>query len=241
MIPAVVPGDLTRLPPLVHACQAQVGDLVMVYALGIHPYALETHPEAEDDEHLDALSTAVEGSEDPRLRAVGECGLHFAARHGRDPIPRARQIAVTRRQLELSRRTGLPAIMHCVGAHGPLLELLDEAPTPPGVVHSFTGGAALANEYARRGHYLSFSASIMRTNASKIVEAARAVPERQLLVETDSPDQTPPRLRPAANEPANVRLVAQTLATVRGTDLPTIARTTFDNACRVYAMEAEGP
>lgn len=241
MIPAVGPGDLVYLPQLVSACQAQAGDLTLVYALGIHPYALETHAEAEDRAHLDALSTAVERSEDARLRAIGECGLHFAGRNGQEPVSRARQLAVTRRQLELSRRSGLPAIMHCVRAHGPLLELLDEAPTPPGVVHSFTGGASLANEYTRRGHYVSFSASIMLPNARNIIEAARVVPETQILVETDSPDQTPPSLRPATNEPSNVRLVAQTLATVRGTDLASIARTTFDNACRVYGVEAQTP
>ncbi len=59
MIPAVGPDDLTRLPQLVSACQAQAGDLTLVYALGIHPYALETHAEAQDRAHLDALSTCL--------------------------------------------------------------------------------------------------------------------------------------------------------------------------------------
>lgn len=236
MVPAVFPDDLRELPPLLGACQAQLGDLSIVYALGLHPYALPALREGEDIPHLEALERAVEANEDPRLRAVGECGLHFAAHDG-EPIDRARQVALTRRQLTLARRTGLPAILHCVQAHGPMLELLDEAPTPPSVLHSFTGGASLALEYTRRGHYVSFSGSVTQPRARKVLEAVRSVPDDRLLIETDSPDQTPSPASPGVNEPANVRMVANAVAHLRDTDTSTVARITFDNAVRVFRME----
>jgi TatD DNase family protein len=105
------------------------------------------------------------------------------------------------------------------------------------VLHSFTGSAQLAHEYTRRGHYVSFSGSITDPNARKVLDAVRAVPDEYLLIETDSPDQTPHDRRPATNEPANVRLVAEAVAHLRETDVQVIARTTFDNAVRVFDMQ----
>ncbi|PRP96486.1 putative deoxyribonuclease YcfH [Enhygromyxa salina] len=166
---------------------------------------------------------------------MGECGLDFA--RARTPDTRAHQVRVFRAQVELSRTTGLPMSIHCVKAQGPMLEVLRERPTPPSVMHAFSGSAQTACRLVEAGHYISFAANVCVENARKVVEAARAVPDDRLLLETDSPDQTPPGRRPAANEPAFIIDVARRLAELRGVDVAEIATLTRDNGRRVFGID----
>ncbi len=233
MVPAVGADDLESLPRRVEAWSAHHTHLRLYYALGIHPYALVDLDPGQDASTLAQLEDAVVSASDERMRAIGECGLHFGA----PSEARPRQIEMTRRQLELARRTAMPAILHCVKAHAALIELLDEAPLAPCVLHSFSGSAELAQAYVRRGHYVSFAGSLLLPNARKITEAARVVPDDRLLIETDSPDQTPVSLRPSVNEPANLPMIAAKLAEIRSEDVGTIASLTYENAQRVFGIE----
>jgi TatD DNase family protein len=126
--------------------------------------------------------------------------------------------------------------MHCVQAHGPLLQMLRDSPAPPSVMHAYSGSAELARQFIAAGHYISFAGNVCLSNARKPIEAARAVPEDRLLIETDSPDQTPPDRRPADNEPAFIVDIAQRLASVRNVELSELARTTFANACQAFRI-----
>ena len=56
--------------------------------------------------------------------------------------------------------------------------------------------------------------------------AVRAVPDEFLLVETDSPDQTPWNRRPGPNEPAFLIDVISTIAAIRDQSPERIARLT---------------
>jgi TatD DNase family protein len=68
--------------------------------------------------------------------------------------------------------------------------------------------------------------------------AAAAVPADRLLIETDSPDQTPASLRPARNEPAFLVEVARAVAEARGESVAAIAEITTNNARRVLRLAA---
>ncbi len=175
------------------------------------------------------------------MRAVGECGLDFL--RGRAPEQREHQVAVFREHLELARATGLPLTLHCVKAHGPMVELLRERPTPPSVMHAFSGSAELARRCVEAGHYVSFAGNLLLANARKVVEAAVAVPDDRLLIETDTPDQTPPARRPHVqeNEPAFIVDVAERLAALRETSVEAIAALTDANARRVFGLAEDAP
>jgi TatD DNase family protein len=236
MVPGVFAGDVRWLPKIIDACSAQVEGMRLIYGLGLHPYALIEQAAEDDDLSLAEIEAEVLESSDARLRAVGECGLDFphAREHG---IPRARQVQVTRRQLDLSRRTGRPAILHCVRSHPAMLELLDEKNTPACVMHSFSGSPEIAHEYLRRGHFLSFSGSITGERSRKTKRALLIVPEDRLLIETDSPDQTPTIKRPELNEPANLVLVAESVAHLRGQKVGEIAELTTSNARQIFGLD----
>jgi TatD DNase family protein len=228
LAPSLDHGDWDRLGSI-----APVAGVSLYLGWGLHPFfVLEVTPNRAQ-ELLEELKFRLRDPP-PRLRAIGECGLDFL--RARTPESRDHQLAVFRTHLELARATGLPLSMHCVGAHGPLLQLLRERPTPPSVMHAFSGSAELARAFVAAGHYISFAGSICLANARKPIAAARAVPEDRLLIETDSPDQTPPDRRPADSEPAFIIDIARRLAEVRGVELAELAETTFANACRAFKI-----
>jgi TatD DNase family protein len=228
LAPAVDWDDWERLRKI-----APVEGVGVYFAWGLHPFhVLEVTPKWAQ-ERLEELKFRLLDAP-PRLRAIGECGLDFL--RARSPESRKHQLEVFRGHLELARATGFPLSMHCVHAHAPLLELLRERPTPASVMHAFTGSAELARQFVAAGHYVSFAGNLCLSNARKVIAAARAVPGDRVLLETDSPDQTPPNRRPADNEPAFIVDIAQRLASVRTVELAELARMTFENACRAFRI-----
>jgi TatD DNase family protein len=105
-----------------------------------------------------------------------------------------------------------------------------------GVVHCFSGGPDLALEVAQLGLHLSFSGIVAFPKAEAVREAARAVPDTSLLIETDSPYLSPPPKRGRRNEPARVRLVADTVAALRGVRLDDVARISSRNARQLFGL-----
>jgi TatD DNase family protein len=203
-------------------------------ALGIHPQVLPDLDATRDDEACSELHARLAGSPFA-LVAIGECGLDFTPAIVAG-APRARQVAVLRAHLALARATGLPLLLHCLRAHGALLELLAEAPLPPSVLHAWSGSAELVPRFCALGHYVSLAGSITLPRARRPLESARAIPADRLLLETDSPDQTPWPRRPARNEPAFLLDVAAAVAAARGEPLVELAARTTANARKVLRL-----
>ena len=197
-------------------------------ALGIHPQVLPEIDPGTDLTCCDDLTTRVLAPPDGMV-AIGECGLDFGPQVLAG-ASRARQVAVLQAHLALARRTGLPLLLHCLYAHAALLELLRATPVPPSILHSWSGSAELVRQFCRLGHFISFAGSITLPKARRPLESARAVPADRLLIETDSPDQTPFELRPRRNEPAFLPVVAAAVAAARGEDVAEVAGQTTRNA-----------
>lgn len=208
--------------------------VILVFALGLHPCSVAEVTRGQTRDLLDHLGLRIKRAP-PGLRAIGETGLDFV--RGLDSEIRQLQVEVFRGHLDLARATGLPLTIHCVHAHGALMDLLLERPTPSSVMHAFSGSAEVARRLVRAGHLVSFAGNLSQPGARKVVEAARAVPRDHLLIETDAPDQTPLVRRPRSNEPAFVVDVARRLAEVRGESLDAIADCTRANACRVFEID----
>ncbi len=212
LVPAVDPNDWDSLLACTAQLEREVPEMCFRTALGVHPQALTWSDPAKDADHLAALSERYR-TPPASVVAIGECGLDFGPRgQGAD---RDRQVAVLQAHLALARQTGLPLILHCLHAHAVLLELLLAAATPPCVLHSWSGSAELALRFCAAGHYISFAGAITLANARRLRAAACAVPLDRLLIETDSPDQTPVARRPEPNEPAFLPDIAAAVAEAR--------------------------
>ena len=210
-----------------------------VYAgLGLHPYAVSSDAgrNREALERLESLLETRATSPDLQRRwiALGECGLDF--RKGMPFASKEIQIAALEAQLQLAQAHQLPVVLHCVAAHGALLELLDSHQLVPSILHAFSGSAEMAERFSAKGHYISFAGNLTRGDAKKVHRACQAVALERLLIESDSPDQTPQGRGAVPNEPAFVEDIARALAHHRNEDFPTLARASYENATRVYRV-----
>ncbi len=195
-------------------------------------FAIGVHPQVVPDEALldaDAIAAAADGAV-----AIGECGLD-----GGTP-DLAKQEAMFRAHIRAARARALPLVIHVLRAHDLAPRILREerAHEVGGVLHSYSGGAALVPIYRDLGLAFSFAGPVTFANARKPLAAARAVPDELLLVETDSPDQSPEGHRGARNEPAHLVAVVAALAAARGRSPADLAALTTANAIRIFGAFA---
>ena len=202
-----------------------------VYAVvGLHPHDAG---QLSDDllARLDALSRC------DKVVAIGETGLDFH----RDRAPREAQRAAFREQVRLARRRGLPVVIHDRDAHDEVLSILSEekAAETGGVIHCFSGDLAMARRAVRMNFLVSLPGAITYKGSEKQVEAVRGLPLDRLLIETDCPFLAPVPHRGKTNEPSYVPLVAAKVAAIQGVTLDDVARTTTNNAVRIFRIPVE--
>lgn len=191
--------------------------------VGRHPHEAEgfAGPDLEEIE-LAATSAGAVG--------IGETGLDYY----RDRAPRADQRRAFEAQLELAERLGMPAIIHTRAAEEETFAMLGErADRLTVVLHCFSAPSRLA-ECVERGYLCSFAGNVTYRAAAELQKAAREVPDRLLLVETDSPYLAPKDVRGQPNEPANVVSTAEFVAELRGVGYAELEATVDQNAARVF-------
>jgi len=198
------------------------GDVIPM--LGLHPWFID---EASPDwfERLEERLTLERAG-------LGECGLDFAIKDA----DRLRQEQVFRDQLALARRLNLPVSIHCRRAWESLVTITKEIglPSAGAAIHSFSGSAEVARQLQALGYFISFSCSLANPENQRGAKAVLAVAEDRLLFETDAPDIPPPGVLVSHNEPANISLVAEAAARLRGTDERGLAGKVHQNSLRIF-------
>jgi TatD DNase family protein len=193
-------------------------------AVGIHPHRASS----VDDAALDALRSLAR---QPRVVALGECGLDFY----RDLSPRDAQRRAFAAQLDLAAELDLPIIVHSREAMEETLSTLAARPLPAqGVLHCFDGTAGNARRAVELGLYISCAGPITYRRDRTLAEAIASVPDHHLVLETDCPYLSPAGHRGQRNEPAHVRLIAESVAAVRGQPFAHIAAQTSLNAATLF-------
>ena len=196
---------------------------------GIHPnHAAEAA--AGDWDEVAALVRAG------KVHGVGETGLD---RHW-DFTPFPEQEDYFARHLTLSRRTGLPVVIHCREAEADVVPMLrddfDRYGPARGVMHSFVGTKETAEACLAMGLHLSFAGMLTYKNADDLRRVAATLPLERLLVETDCPYLAPVPQRGKRNEPAFVAHTAACLAGVLGVEPTALAEQTTKNARALFSL-----
>ena len=199
-------------------------------SIGVHPHEADAHPDL-------GAGALVEASAHPRVVAIGECGLDYYY----DKSDRAAQRERFLAHIEASRQTGLPLIVHTRDAEQDTTEMLTREVAKggvAGVLHCFTGSAALARTALDLGFYVSLSGIVTFKNARELQETAKAIPQDRLLVETDSPFLAPVPHRGQTCEPAFVADTAAFLSDLRDEPLDELAEATTANFFRLFGKAA---
>jgi TatD DNase family protein len=198
----------------------------IAWTAGVHPHDAAGFGAARD---IPAIASCL----DAGACAVGECGLDYHYDHA----PRDAQRAALRAQVELAAAHRAPVVLHTRDAEEDTRAFLSDAAAAGvvGVLHCFTGSAALATHGLDAGWYVSFSGII---TFKKWADDAllRLIPVDRLLVESDAPFLAPAPHRGARNEPAFVPRTLERLALARATDPAELAAQTAANARRLFAL-----
>ncbi len=193
--------------------------------VGIHPH----HAEQFSEETLEQVRKLCA---EPTVVAVGEIGLDYFKEYA----PRAAQQRAFRAQLALAHELGKPVVVHLRDAAEDLLKIVSEHAGVRGVVHSFTGDWALAQQLLDRGFYLSVNGIVTFEKSQHLREAVAQIPLERLLVETDCPYLAPVPMRGRRNEPSFVRYVAQAVAQIQKISFDEVVRTTTRNAQELFGF-----
>jgi TatD DNase family protein len=192
------------------------------------------HPHDAKDVGEDELRKLRGLAANEKVVAVGETGLDYYYNHS----PRDVQRRVFAQFIHMARDTGLPIVVHERDAAHEAAELLrgESDGNLCGVIHCFTGNYDAARVYLDLGFYLSFTGIITFKNADPLRDVIRKVPLERMLVETDSPYLTPVPHRGKRNEPAYVRLVAETVAKLKEISLEEVAMVTTRNVRDLFKI-----
>src|SRR3989344_3457588 len=194
-------------------------------------------------------------AEDPKVVAIGECGLDYY--HLGDSTKK-RQAETFAAQIALAREVGKPLMIHCrsgvperaspnIGAgrnaFSDLIAILksEKLPERPGIVHFFSGTNENARELLDMGFFFTFGGVItFPPKAGKLAgdydEVIKMIPLERILSETDAPYVPPVPYRGRRNEPAYVVEVVKKLAEIKGESLPEMAGIIFENARQMFLI-----
>lgn len=196
------------------------------HTAGVHPHDAQLFDADRDGLALRELLAAG-------ARAVGECGLDYHYDHS----PRARQLEVFERQIELARETGRPLVVHSREAVEDTRSLVERAGRAgvSGVMHCFAGPRELAVTALDAGWTISFAGVI---TFKKWADDAllRLPPVDRLFVESDAPYLAPVPNRGKRNEPAWVSLTLARLADARGLAPDLLGRAVTENAEKFFSL-----
>ena len=198
-------------------------------SVGCHPTSA-----AEFDDELGAEIERLAGHE--KVRAIGETGIDYY----RDSATPEEQRRAFEAQIAIARALELPIIIHARDPEGEtratddVFAILDAAGGGLRVIlHCFVAPSRL-EDAIERGWYCSFSGIVTFPKSDALREAAAALPEELVLVETDAPYLAPQPVRGKPNEPAHVVSTARVVAEARGVTYEELERTVEKNARALF-------
>lgn len=161
---------------------------------------------------------------DPRVVAVGECGLdhHW-------PVPEDAQLALFEAELAAAQEHSLPILVHDREAHAETYAAFKRY-RPGAFCTAFSGSADDALWDRPAGMLLGFGGALTFKNARRAVEAVAALSLENIVLETDCPYMAPEPFRGKECHSGMIRFTAQKVADIKQVPLEEVLRITEQNA-----------
>lgn len=193
--------------------------------MGLHPCSVKEDFEAE-------LKTVEHWLGQRVWAGIGETGIDLYWDKSTLDI----QKTAFARQLEWAKDLRRPIIIHSRESNQECLDLVRSAQDGRlrGIFHCFSGTLEEARAMIDLGFMLGIGGTVTYPK-SELPEILRQIPLEHIVLETDSPYLPPVPHRGKRNESAYVRLVAIMLSEIKVLPLSQIARTTTENALRMFA------
>jgi TatD DNase family protein len=196
-------------------------------SVGIHPHEAQHYH--DQPSKLEAFAGLTK---EPKVVAVGECGLDYYYEHS----PKAAQRALLKFQIELALEQNLPLIFHVRDAFDDFWPIFDSYKGLKGVLHSYTDSKANLDRAMERGLFIGVNGIATFAKDPSQLAVYTEVPLQKLLLETDSPFLTPTPYRGSINEPKQVERVVAFLSDLRKESQEELATATTSNARQLFGI-----
>ena len=198
--------------------------------IGTHPNDLTSDWKSD----IAAYKKLLKEKEINRIIGIGEIGLDY---HYPD-YNKQRQYDALRAQIELALEYDVAIVIHTRDAGAEVLEVLSEYKqhNPRGIIHCFSEDQDFANYALELKFALGIGGPLTYPKNNALREIFTLVPLNSIVLETDSPFLPPQSLRGKQNKPANIPLIAQTLAELRKCSVEEIGITTTKTALELFRI-----
>lgn len=206
----------------------RVLDLVKKYADQNVYAVIGWQPDSSADFDVNWLQANIQ---QPGVVGIGETGLDYY----HPGFDKKTQIASFEKHLELAKQYDLPVTIHNRESSEDVIAILKNSNNPKVVIHSFSYGPKVAEQFLELGAYLSFSGMVTFKKSVDLQAAAKIIPLDRMLVETDAPYLTPAPFRgQRINEPMLTSYVVDGLAEILGKERDEVANATTANAKKLW-------
>jgi TatD DNase family protein len=195
--------------------------------LGLHP----TSVEANWRDEMEAVEKALP---EHKIWAIGEIGIDcYWSKEFLEQQKEAFRI-----QLEMAEKLDLPVIIHSRESTELIINVLKDYKTHNlrGVFHAYSGSAETYRELQKLGDWYIGIGGVLTYKKASIAETVKEIPLERILLETDSPYLTPVPHRGKRNESSYIPHIAEKLAIQKGISIEEVARTTTENAIRLFRL-----
>ena len=193
--------------------------------VGVHPTDIKKYSDTVERK-LEELAR------NKKVVAIGEIGLDY---HWMED-PKEEQEEIFRRQMELSRRVGLPVVIHTRDAMEDTVKILEDYKDVGGIMHCYPGSYETAEKLIDR-YYFGIGGVVTFKNNKVTKETVKKLPIEKIVIETDCPYLTPEPFRGKRNEPVYVRYIAEEIARIKEMPLEKVIEITTENAKKVYNIK----
>ncbi|TGA65082.1 TatD family hydrolase [Dichelobacter nodosus] len=191
-------------------------------AYGLHPFYASN----------DDLTALIQWLKTHSCIAIGECGLDYSA-----AVAPEQQKAVFLAQIELALQYDVPLLIHARKALEAVLHILAQFPNVKFIVHSFSGSdQQLAKIFALNG-MIGIGGSCTYPRAQRLRRQIAALPDDRYCLETDAPYQPLCGYQGQKNQPTRLIEIAQTVATLRGCNIKTVAAESYRNTIAFFPCQ----
>jgi len=144
-------------------------------SIGIHPWYGHLEELSRNMKYLNVLARQN------NVKLIGECGLDKLQGEEMN-----KQLQILEAQIDLAEQLKKPVILHCVRAFDELIALKKRLkPSVPMIIHGFNKKYEMAQQLLGQGFYLSFGASVLKSD--EIAKVLKEI-DQPFFLETDESD-----------------------------------------------------
>jgi TatD DNase family protein len=218
-LPAI---DSNTLPALLNLEKQFPGKCIAM--TGLHPCSVKGN-------HMEELKIVEDSLSKRDFAAIGEIGLDFYW----DRSFEKEQYSVFHQQIEWALHYDIPIVLHSRESMKETIQVVKgrQHGKLKGIFHCFTGDYASAQEIIELGFFLGVGGVITYKNAG-LAAVLKNIDLQYMVLETDAPYLTPVPFRGKRNESAYLKYIAGKLAAIKEMDTEELAKTTTENAIKIF-------